>query len=281
MYSFEVNRIAIIIIESLYPDERQTGEELEQGLLKYKMLGVDKGEVLLFKITSRAELFDVLRSVKRMVEEEFVFPFLHFEIHGYDDGICTINGDCISWRDILPFLMEINILLRNGLLLILGVCKGVSLVKYIGIMERAPFRMLVGSGTDISAGDIIEGFHAFYDKFFYSTDLYESTLALRERIGSDVIGLEFIENLYDEISNPRRDPDWFRNTVNERVEYMIAKNPELRSVDRNILNHEAELFLEGIFAIVKSEKDKFLMKDLIDPEMKKKEDELYGKPQSN
>lgn len=280
MYSFEVEKFGVIIIQSLKSNELQTGTELREGLLKYKKFQSDDMDILLYNVETKNEILDILNNVIKKIKEEKFFPVLQFEIHGYEDGICTNKGDCLSWNELIPLLTEINILLKNLLMILLGVCKGASIIKYIGTGDRAPFKAIIGSGSDIKAGDIQKGFHAFYDTFFFSMDTYESVKALRDAIGSDQIGIALIEELYDEITNPKRNIEFYNTKVEERVQMMLKENPELKQLDRKYLRQSAQIFIDEIFEQAKKNKDKFLMKDLIDPEMKKKELDLYNKENS-
>lgn len=277
MYSFEVKKFGVVIFESLYEEDAKTGTELKDGLLKYKTFQIEEMEIELYTISTKSELIEILQNIIERIKNEFFFPILHFEIHGYEDGICTNSGECISWREIIPFFREINILLKNLLLVVLGVCKGVSIIKYIGTDTRAPFKAIIGSAGEIKSWEIQQGFHAFYDTFFFSMDVFKSIKALREVVNSDSIGISVIEDLYDKITNPHRDPKLFNRIVHDRMQEMMQKNPQLRNKNFSELEKQAIKEIEAIFEIAKNKKGYFLMEDLINPELAAKEHELYSK----
>lgn len=276
MYSHEVKTFGIVIFESLYPNEIKTGTELMEGLLKYKKFQVDHMDVSVITIQTKDELIAQLLEIRRKVEEEYLFPIIQFEIHGYDDGICTNTGECISWEVITPILTEINTLLRNLLIIVLGVCKGASIIKYVGIQERAPFRVLIGSSGNITSKQIQEGFHAFYDTFFFDVDVINSIKKLRDVIGSDEIGILDIEDVFDQIFDPRRDPNKFKEIVDNQKNRLLSQHNLLNHFDDETLEKLAIKSVEEIFDLGRSRKAYFLMDDLQNEEKQKIDDELYG-----
>jgi len=111
MYSFEVKRFEIIIFQSLGKHEIQTGTELADGLLKNKAFYVEENLMTtrLVEISSKTQLLKELDLLYQRVSEEYIFPIIEFEIHGYDDGIGLNNGERVSWSEIVPVLRKINI----------------------------------------------------------------------------------------------------------------------------------------------------------------------------
>jgi len=276
MYSHEVKTFGIVIFESLYSNEIKTGTELKDGLLKYKKFQVDEMDIVVIEISTKKELLDGLIELRRKVEEEFYYPIIQFEIHGYDDGICTNKGECISWSEIVPLLSEINVLLRNTLLILLGVCKGASIIKYTSLEKRAPFRSLIGSSGDLTTKQIQEGFHAFYDTFFFSMDILESTKVLRDKIGSDQIGIMLIEDIFDQIFDPKRDESNYKRMMKINKEELLEKYPMLKNVEEVKLNKIAEKILLEIYDAGKETRSFYLMEDLNDEEKQKEMEEFFA-----
>jgi len=162
-------------------------------------------------------------------------------------------------------------------MILLGVCKGASIIKYIGAHDRAPFMLIIGSGKDLTAGQISEGFHAFYSAFFFSMDVIESIKELRRTIKSDDIGVLRSEDIYDSIVNIDRSSQRYRELVEQEIDNIINKFPLTKKLGRPLLRIGAKNKIEKILKTGRLNRNRFLMRDLIDPKLQKKEDDLFGR----
>lgn len=97
-------------------------------------------------------------------------PILHIESHGCSEGIATASDELIYWQELKPYLCTLNELSRLNLLVVMAACNGMDLAKVILPMDRAPVWAIIGPPNPVKAGRVIDGFKAFYNKFFQTYD---------------------------------------------------------------------------------------------------------------
>jgi hypothetical protein len=70
-------------------------------------------------------------------------PIIHLEIHGDSDrqGLVMASGEFLPWARIASALRELNIVVRNSIVLVLGVCSGAFILTAAANspFEPAPF----------------------------------------------------------------------------------------------------------------------------------------------
>ena len=159
-------KIGLIIIDSLGPNEFQSGEKLFEDLKLKKYL--NNSFLVYFKKISNLEALDeALNWIKNQIHLKLIYPLIHFEAHGNDNGMQVNKYQSIEWEDVLCRLRELNTLLINNLIVSMSMCKGASLIYKIDYYDRAPFKVLIGPDFSLNAGELYEGFYSFYDSFFF------------------------------------------------------------------------------------------------------------------
>ena len=201
----EEQHYALIIIESLKVDDKKIGTILNEELLKLKKFQQPDLKTRVFPINSKHELISLFESIISMQEKVEFIPHLHFEIHGFENGLELTNGDRINWSELMDYFSRINFLTKNYLVIYLAVCFGSSILKNISPLGRAPFKALVTPGLEITEQQILSGFTSFYDEYFTSFDLKESVNRMNEEIGERIFGLVLSEYCFNRIT--RYEPD--------------------------------------------------------------------------
>jgi len=159
-------KIGLIILDSLGQSDFQSGEKLFEDL---KLKTHLNNSFLVFhrRISDLETLNGSLDWIKDQIQLKEIYPIIHFEAHGCDNGM-KINAKLnIEWKDLLSRLREINVLLLNNLIITMSMCKGASLIYKIDYYNRAPFKVLIGPDFSLKAGELYEGFYSFYDSFFF------------------------------------------------------------------------------------------------------------------
>jgi hypothetical protein len=163
----------IYVIQSLPENERQTGEELYNDLIRWRT--EQKGIYSEFiEADNRSEFHKALERVK---DECLIgcYPLLHFEIHGYRtpkslagafDGFYLKNGDTIGWVDFGRMLRPINTASKNNLSITLSVCGGTSMIMGIeDIQIPTPFTLFFGPNFEANSTTLLSRFTEFFDSF--------------------------------------------------------------------------------------------------------------------
>lgn len=162
-------KIGLIIIDSLGQSDFQSGEKLFEDL-KLKTYLDNSFLVFHRKISDLETLYESMDWIKDQIHIEKIYPIIHFEAHGCDNGM-QVNADLnLEWKNLLSRLREINVLLLNNLIVTMSMCKGSSLIYKIDYHDRAPFKILIGPDFNLKAGELYEGFYSFYDSFFFGYD---------------------------------------------------------------------------------------------------------------
>jgi len=80
------------------------------------------------------------------------------------------SGEVVTWAEVKPFLIQLNIQSRLNLLVVIAACDGANLVKAIGPMEPAPVWGIVGPKYPIDDVELFDDYSAFYSEIIASLD---------------------------------------------------------------------------------------------------------------
>lgn len=175
----------LCIVESLPKGEKKTGQILYEEIIKYKKIQEPNLSSSYTEVSSKKEFINYLKEIKRRIKVDKLFPILHIETHGSENGIHLANGELCSWEEFLTETRDINIALKNKLILILAMCYGISLIAKVDPSERAPFRAVVAPSIAIKWETLLEGFEVFYDTYFFSLSAKNSVLEANKVLGNE------------------------------------------------------------------------------------------------
>ena len=168
----------VIVIQSLPSTERQTGRELLDDTIS-RLCHKSQMHSGIINIKSKAEFLqigDVLVDDFRRIKLQ---PFLHFEIHGDEQGFMLANGEHVDWETVGHVMRTLNTVLKNNLFISLATCKGAFIVRGVAnLLELAAFWGMVGPRDEIFFDEVIEDFTTFYTEFLTNFDLQKAVTAL-------------------------------------------------------------------------------------------------------
>jgi len=251
---------ALIIIESLRENDKKTGSILQSELLKLKKFQNPDLKTTLFSINSKIELISLLESIISIQEKTGFIPHLHFEIHGFENGLELSNGDHINWSELMEYFSQINFLAKNYLAIYLSVCFGLSILRCINPFNRSPFKALIAPGDKIYERQFSPGFTAFYDEYFTSFDLKESVKRMNEEIGEEIFGLVLGEYCFDRITRFEPDSEFGKEVLSSLKNKFISENPILQNKSEDFINNQVKESWKNYSEYLKSKRDYFLMK---------------------
>ncbi|WNB17551.1 hypothetical protein [Marivirga arenosa] len=171
MISASVN--TIYVIESLPKDERQTGAELYNDIIKrYAEFSQRDLKLITYhiKLSSKDELLNLLDHLKSTIPNMNLGLLIHIESHGSEDGIHLANGDMVSWSELQEPLYTINYEADNKLYISMANCYGRFLYKTIDTAKKAPFCAFLSTSKKISPSEIGEYFDPFFDQLIKLRD---------------------------------------------------------------------------------------------------------------
>lgn len=172
----------IYILESLKSEERETGTELHNDLLKWKNAYHPDFESVLKNPINRNDFFSACDEILYKCINEGISPIIHFEIHGADDqsGLVLSSGELVTWDELSQKIRPINHHLQNGLFITMGVCHGCYFMSKDVVDQPSLFQGIVASFDTLYNRDIYIQFYSFYEELFSSFDFNKAYLKLIE-----------------------------------------------------------------------------------------------------
>ena len=172
----------IYVIESLQSNEKHTGTELHNNLLKYQSITHPDFESILKTPSSKQEWNQLFKEIEIDCKENNNSPIIHFEVHGDSNkkGLVLSSNDLITWEELYQNLVPINIVIKNELFITMAVCFGNFWLSSAFLNRPAAFRGIIGSFQEIYEWDLIIRFEAFYQELFNSFDLNLAYESLKE-----------------------------------------------------------------------------------------------------
>lgn len=153
----------VCIVEWLYPDERKTGEQLQDFLRRHK----PDAECTYVGAHSKQDVLRALDDIARATEREGVLPLLHIEAHGDKDATGYAgpdgagNEERLSWDEMRDTLVRINSASRANLVLFSAACWGLGAVM-AATEGPLPFMVVAGPTLKVLPGPLLEATKEFY-----------------------------------------------------------------------------------------------------------------------
>lgn len=253
-----VEKLGVAIIQSLNPEERQTGKELYETTLKYISFSKNYLENDFFDVSNSEDFFKVLNEILIKAKTENKFYFLHFEIHGNEYGIELKNGDFINWKQLLEPLRELNILYKNQLSIYLAVCHGNTILRSIEPLNRSPFAFIIGSFFEIYNSDILNGFEKFYSIFFENYKIEHALQEMKKTCKKSDFTIITSNYVIDTLLEMEQ-----KSTEKEKLIKMLNETFDRDSKIEEKLANEIKGKIIQAFEEHKIDRDYFLMNDLV------------------
>jgi hypothetical protein len=222
----------IYIIQSLREGDRLTGQELFDDIISRRTSSSMVAEIK--NIASKADLVAYFRFIYQSVNGNLL-PFIHFETHGFKDGLVLSGGEEISWKELVPYFRQINIATKNNLFISVAACQGGNIQFCVKITEPSPFRGFIGPMEEVGEYDILNSYSEFFNVLLLENDIEKGIDALNSTAQGVhyhhmnvesffEIAWEYHQKLWNE--NPQRQ----RDLVNHIMAQQVTKNPNLISV---------------------------------------------------
>lgn len=239
----------VVVIQSLSVDEPQTGLDLYNDIISRRC---EKNGVISYfiDITCRNEFFSELEEIRQQVIAGKILPIIHFEIHGNADGFMLSGMEQVNWQEISKHCRDINIVLKNGLVVSLATCKGACIYKLTDIEQPAPFWGFIGPKNDMPNYEIMRDFSSFYDILLESHNLGAALQALNMHNDDFPYAFMTSEMIFDLAcvqakKVPRKNSVVFGNLKSKIKEAFPKMNREQRrqQLKTNQKEHNRDVFL--------------------------------------
>src|SRR5438876_4698715 len=105
---------SVYAIQFLRSADPKTGEELFRRVLEPGAAAAGV-HARLFDVASREEFFDAMLAIIDECREKRRGPILHLETHGDDSGLGMQLGEWITWAELKPLLIRLNVIAKMNL----------------------------------------------------------------------------------------------------------------------------------------------------------------------
>lgn len=172
----------IFVIESLRLEVELTGTRLFNRAI-YPGMADKNLEANCDHITvvSKEDFFNAISSIRAKVVSDNISPIIHLEMHGSKNGLQLTSYERITWEEIQPILIEINILCKNNLFLTMATCYGGYLYNAISPKLQAPFWGFVGPLDKVNEDEVLADFTNFYFELLNTLDVNVAEIALHRQ----------------------------------------------------------------------------------------------------
>jgi hypothetical protein len=168
MSVYELYYNTIYVIESLSDQERKTGTDLYNRIIKPRLLNQVGLFSFFISVSNKREFIEALEFIVADCSKNARGPLLHIECHGSEDGLLMASRELVTWAEMKPFLIYLNIQSRLNLLVVLAACSGANLLRTLDPREPAPVWGIVGPKYRISDVELFDDFSAFYSEIITS-----------------------------------------------------------------------------------------------------------------
>ena len=216
----EINKYKIVIIQSLKDNDLKTGKKLYDNLSSVLPLKYPDTSVELYDVRNKVEWAEAFHKIyNELADGELIT--LQIEAHGCEDGIGLTSDELVTWEQFYGIVRLINMKMMNLLLVCMSMCYGGALLTHFEPQRRAPFLAFIGTGREIKAGVLLDGFTAFYENYHNLLDSFAAFEALKNATidaatGKSSFWMITSEEIFQKTLDPDRDPDNFKHIVNEQ-----------------------------------------------------------------
>lgn len=161
----------IVIIQSLEPEEVQTGQILSDyisglpGYMNYQP------PITVINCKHANQFLEILQDLTQDAAAGDI-PLLHIECHGnIKDGLEFENSSTLSWDRLSAALIPLNIATRFNLLAVFSACFGAHFVSQIEPIEPSPCWCLVAPTERVGVDELLQGFRVFYSALINDNDM--------------------------------------------------------------------------------------------------------------
>lgn len=206
----EIKRWGIVVIQSIPKNERQTGTQLYEDLLRYKPIMDGNVFCEFIDVVGKNDFESAFSYILSKLEEGDILT-IHVEAHGSVDGIALSSGDIVEWKEFYDLIRPINIKTGHLLFIVMAMCYSIAMISNINIEQRAPYRAFICTTREMYPDELYEGFISFYDKFCNLLDVVNAMSALQKEVRDDNGYSPFqiltSENVFDETLSVTRNID--------------------------------------------------------------------------
>src|SRR5690606_25656735 len=140
-------------------------------------------------------------------------------MHGSKTGLQLTSFERVTWEELQPILIELNVLCKNNLFLTMATCYGGYIYNAISPKLQAPFWGFVGPFDKVDEDEILADFTNFYFELLRSLDMNAAETALHIQNAPSVSRFRFqnTEYAFKKVYNNYEQNHLTPNRIEERL----------------------------------------------------------------
>lgn len=187
----------IVIVQSLEPEEIQTGVELFKYLSAVKSEG--GAAVRLCKVANAREFLALIAQLTAFSLKTGARPWLHIECHAStESGLEFSNSSELNWLEFAASLRPLNEATHFNLLIGASACYGSHLAHAMLVTDAAPCYAVVGPTDVADPSELLGSFRSFYREILSTKNLDRALAAMRgHSISKGMMGMVTAEDWWE------------------------------------------------------------------------------------
>lgn len=169
----------ILIVDSLPEGQLNTAARLFADAQDWARVIGDVPHIASVRVPSSGAFLDLLAQLAQQASREPCVPLLHIECHGGEGGLEFADGSWLTWDDMKPAFVNLNVATRLNLITVVAACHGGAIANFVRAEHRAPFWAFLAPKRQISAGDLETALSAFYQALLMTRSSERAMGALR------------------------------------------------------------------------------------------------------
>jgi hypothetical protein len=242
----------IVVIESLPDNDRQTGTELYRDIIKrYAEYYGNKIASHYFNGKTKNQFLAGLDFIVHNCPYMNLGIALHIEAHGLGDttGLYLADGSSVSWEELKPKLIKVNVQSDNQLYVTMATCFGRYLHEAIDIKLQSPFSGYISASKEVYVKEILEDYSPFFEELLKTGDILEAFKVLDSRKSNFIY--KDVETMFNGILL-----DWLKNMRENkefRDEFINVIKGDYNKVKEDWFPSFEEMPVEEMLEVVKVE----------------------------
>lgn len=152
----------ILIVDSLPEGQLNTAARLFADAQDWAQVIGGVPHIASVRVPSSGAFLDLLAQLAQQASREPYVPLLHIECHGGEGGLEFADGSWLTWNDMKPAFVNLNVATRLNLITVVAACHGGAIASFVRAEHRAPFWAFLAPKRQISAGDLETALSSFY-----------------------------------------------------------------------------------------------------------------------
>ncbi|MBO6537607.1 MAG: hypothetical protein JJ966_15400 [Balneolaceae bacterium] len=158
----------VYVAESLFEGDYNTTSDIFDSIL-YSRDKPNWFEISDFSIEDRKDLQGFFSKIKEEIKTTNKFPIVHLELHGHrnENSVILRNGDEVDWDYLIQQFEDINYISDLNLVVFLGACFCINILKAIIPSNKAPFYGLLAPNYEVRYQELTTAYKTFYESLFH------------------------------------------------------------------------------------------------------------------